>query len=130
MAAGFRKPRTTARRTDPGWGDTARTPYTSADAKHTLHARLTFGSAFVQLDLYGVWELSMDTDRHPSSRFLTVAEVAYLTRLSRATVYRLVRAGRIRAVRFGRSYRVTEAAVDEYIDKATLPDEAPDVGFP
>ncbi len=74
----------------------------------------------------------MDADESPSSRFLTVAEVAYLTRLSKATVYRFVRAGRIRAVRFGRSYRVTAAAVDEYIDNAALSDgtmggaEAPD----
>lgn len=72
----------------------------------------------------------MDAEGEPSPRFLTVAEVAYLTRLSKATVYRFVRDGRIRAVRFGRSYRVTEAAVDEYIHKAALPDEDPDVGFP
>ena len=65
-------------------------------------------------------------DEQPSPRFLTVAEVAYLTRLSKATVYRFVRDGRIRAVRFGRSYRVTEAAVDEYIDNAGVPDEARD----
>jgi excisionase family DNA binding protein len=72
-----------------------------------------------------VEELSMN-DEQPSPRFLTVAEVAYLTRLSKATVYRFVRDGRIRAVRFGRSYRVTEAAVDEYIDNAGVPDEARD----
>lgn len=71
----------------------------------------------------------MDGDGQPSPRFLTVAEVAYMTRLSKATVYRLVRAGRIRAVRFGRSYRVTEAAVDEYINNAAVPDDAPDIGF-
>jgi excisionase family DNA binding protein len=76
-----------------------------------------------------VEELSMDGDGQPSPRFLTVAEVAYLTRLSKATVYRLVRAGRIPAVRFGRSYRVTEAAVDEYIENAALSDEARDIGF-
>lgn len=72
----------------------------------------------------------MSADEQPSTRFLTVAEVAYLTRLSKATVYRFVRAGRIRAVRFGRSYRVTEAAVDEYIDNAALADEPSDIGFP
>lgn len=64
----------------------------------------------------------MNADGQPSPRFMTVAEVAYMTRLSKATVYRLVRAGRIKAVRFGRSYRVTEAAVDEYIDQAALHD--------
>jgi excisionase family DNA binding protein len=58
----------------------------------------------------------------PYPRFLTVAEVAYLTRLSKATVYRLVQAQKISALRFGRSYRVTEAAVDEFIARAG-PDE-------
>ncbi|MBN9153603.1 MAG: helix-turn-helix domain-containing protein [Microbacterium sp.] len=44
-------------------------------------------------------------------RFLTVAEVADLMRVSKMTVYRLVHAGELPAVRFGRSYRVPEAAV-------------------
>jgi len=44
-------------------------------------------------------------------RFLTVAEVADLMRVSKMTVYRLVHAGELPAVRFGRSYRVTETAV-------------------
>lgn len=57
-------------------------------------------------------------NRPPNLRFLTVAEVAYLTRLSKATVYRLVRTRKITAVQFGRSYRVTEAAVDEFIARA------------
>lgn len=70
----------------------------------------------------------MSTDGQPASRFLTVAEVAYLTRLSKATVYRLVRAGQIPAVRFGRSYRVSEAAVDEYIDRAAVLDAPRDDG--
>lgn len=70
----------------------------------------------------------MSTDGQPTPRFLTVAEVAYLTRLSKATVYRLVRAGQIPAVRFGRSYRVSEAAVDEYIGRAAVPDAATDPG--
>lgn len=71
----------------------------------------------------------MIADGQHSHRFLTVAEVAYLTRLSKATVYRLVRAGRIPAVRFGRSYRVTEAAVHEYIAGAGVQGEEPDVGL-
>jgi excisionase family DNA binding protein len=54
--------------------------------------------------------------------FLTVAEVAQLTRLSKATVYRLVRTGRLRAVRFGRSYRISESEVAVYIARATLND--------
>ncbi|MCR2799918.1 MULTISPECIES: helix-turn-helix domain-containing protein [unclassified Microbacterium] len=44
-------------------------------------------------------------------RFLTVAEVAELMRVSKMTVYRLVHAGELPAVRFGRSYRVPESAV-------------------
>jgi len=44
-------------------------------------------------------------------RFLTVAEVAEMMRVSSMTVYRLVRAGELPAVRFGRSYRIPESAV-------------------
>ena len=44
-------------------------------------------------------------------RFLTVAEVAELMRVSKMTVYRLVHSGDLPAVRFGRSYRVPETAV-------------------
>ncbi|MFT4214690.1 MAG: helix-turn-helix domain-containing protein [Microbacterium sp.] len=44
-------------------------------------------------------------------RFLTVAEVADLMRVSKMTVYRQVHAGELPAVRFGRSYRVPESAV-------------------
>lgn len=47
----------------------------------------------------------------PDVRFLTVAEVAELMRVSKMTVYRLVHAGELPAVRFGRSYRVPESAV-------------------
>ena len=42
----------------------------------------------------------------PDVRFLTVAEVAELMRVSKMTVYRLVHSGELPAVRFGRSYRV------------------------
>jgi excisionase family DNA binding protein len=52
------------------------------------------------------------------STFLTVAEVAAAMRLSTATVYRLMQAQEIPALRFGRSYRVPEAAVAEYIARA------------
>ncbi|UJP09004.1 helix-turn-helix domain-containing protein [Microbacterium sp. KUDC0406] len=49
----------------------------------------------------------------PDVRFLTVAEVAELMRVSKMTVYRLVHAGELPAIRFGRSYRVPESAVAE-----------------
>ena len=39
-------------------------------------------------------------------RFLTVAEVAALMRVSKMTVYRLVHGGTLPAVRVGRSFRV------------------------
>ena len=50
-------------------------------------------------------------------RFLTVAEVATLMRVSRMTVYRLVHSGELPAVRFGRSYRVPESAVTEALQR-------------
>ncbi|WP_404446032.1 helix-turn-helix domain-containing protein [Microbacterium marinum] len=50
-------------------------------------------------------------------RFLTVAEVADLMRVSKMTVYRLVHSGELPAVRFGRSYRVLETAVTEALQR-------------
>jgi excisionase family DNA binding protein len=44
-------------------------------------------------------------------RFLTVAEVAEMMRVSNMTVYRLVHSGELPAVRFGRSFRIPESAV-------------------
>jgi excisionase family DNA binding protein len=51
-------------------------------------------------------------------RFLTVAEVAELMRVSRMTVYRLVHARRLAAVRVGRSFRVSDQAVHAYLREA------------
>lgn len=48
-------------------------------------------------------------------RFLTVAEVATIMRVSKMTVYRLVHAGELPAVRVGRSFRVPEQAVHDYL---------------
>jgi len=48
-------------------------------------------------------------------RFLTVAEVAALMRVSRMTVYRLVHAGELASVRVGKSFRVPERAVHDYL---------------
>ena len=53
----------------------------------------------------------------PDVKFLTVAEVAELMRVSKMTVYRLVHAGELPAVRFGRSYRVPESAVVEAVQR-------------
>ncbi|GAB4069803.1 helix-turn-helix domain-containing protein [Angustibacter speluncae] len=60
--------------------------------------------------------MQMAADRDLSEvRFLTVAEVASIMRVSKMTVYRLVHAGDLPAVRVGRSFRVPEDAVDEYL---------------
>jgi excisionase family DNA binding protein len=48
-------------------------------------------------------------------RFLTVAEVAAVMRVSKMTVYRLVHSGTLPAVRVGRSFRVPEQAVNDYL---------------
>jgi excisionase family DNA binding protein len=48
-------------------------------------------------------------------QFLTVAEVAATMRVSKMTVYRLVHNGELPAVRVGRSFRVPEEAVHEYL---------------
>jgi len=53
-------------------------------------------------------------------RFLTVAEVAALMRVSKMTVYRLVQSGELAAVRVGRSYRVPEQAVHDYLQAAYI----------
>lgn len=50
--------------------------------------------------------------------FLTVAEVASVMRVSKMTVYRLVHAGTLPAVRVGRSFRVPEKAVHDYLDQS------------
>lgn len=53
----------------------------------------------------------------PEIRFLTVAEVAEIMRVSKMTVYRLVHSGDLPAVRFGRSYRVPESAVADAVSR-------------
>ena len=48
-------------------------------------------------------------------KFLTVAEVASIMRVSKMTVYRLVHSGELEAIRVGRSFRVPEQAVNRYL---------------
>ena len=52
------------------------------------------------------------------SRFLTIAEVASMMRVSKMTVYRLVHGGELPALRVGRSFRVLEEDVNEYLRKS------------
>jgi excisionase family DNA binding protein len=53
-------------------------------------------------------------------RFLTVAEVASVMRVSKMTVYRLVHSGELPAVRVGRSFRVPDQAVHDYLRAAYI----------
>jgi excisionase family DNA binding protein len=62
--------------------------------------------------------VTRDEGRLAEVRFLTVAEVALLMRVSKMTVYRLVHSGELAAVRVGRSFRVPEHAVHAYLKGA------------
>jgi excisionase family DNA binding protein len=66
----------------------------------------------------------MSRDAHDrmlaEERFLTVAEVAAIMRVSKMTVYRLVHSGELPAVRVGRSFRVREDAVHDYLENAFI----------
>ena len=64
----------------------------------------------------GMW--GVDSKR---VRYLTVAEVADMMRLSRMTVYRLVHSGELPAVRVGRSFRVPQDALDAYLAASSTP---------
>jgi excisionase family DNA binding protein len=48
-------------------------------------------------------------------KLLTVAEVAAIMRLSKMTVYRMVNSGQLPALKVGRSVRIPEHVVDEYL---------------
>ena len=52
------------------------------------------------------------------SKLLTIAEVASMMRVSKMTVYRLVHGGELPALRVGRSFRVLEEDVNEYLRKS------------
>ena len=53
-------------------------------------------------------------------KFLTVAEVATIMRVSKMTVYRLVHSGDLTANRVGRSFRVPEQAVHDYLRESYI----------
>ena len=77
---------------------------------------LTGGEAGAVVEQEVRCEMSTTPDRAFSEvRFLTVAEVAAVMRVSKMTVYRLVHAGELPAVRVGRSFRVPEQAVHDYL---------------
>ena len=58
------------------------------------------------------------SESRPDPKFLTIAEVATMMRVSKMTVYRLVHSGELPAVRVGRSFRVPEGDVNEYLRKS------------
>lgn len=64
---------------------------------------------------------SLNTDLSPGAdtRWLKVAEVAQVLRVSKMTVYRLITSGELRSARVGRSYRLTEDDVNAYLKRST-----------
>ena len=54
-------------------------------------------------------------------KMLTVAEVADIMRVSKMTVYRLVGNGWLKSIRIGRSFRVPEPDLDEYMRSGGAP---------
>lgn len=50
----------------------------------------------------------------------TVAEVAALLRVSNMTVYRLIRSGELPALRVGKSYRIRENDLDDYLSTGSV----------
>lgn len=66
----------------------------------------------------------MDNGVH--AQFATVAEVAELMRVSKMSVYRLIHSGDLEAVRFGRTFRIPQQAIADYLARAqyvVAPDE-------
>lgn len=62
----------------------------------------------------------MDYTQCDAIKFLTIAEVAVIMRVSKMTVYRLVHSGDLEAVRVGRSFRVPEKAVTDYLEFSVI----------
>lgn len=65
-------------------------------------------------------EVAMSHERLAEVRFLTVAEVASIMRVSKMTVYRMVHSGELPAVRVGRSFRVPEDEVQKYLRESYM----------
>lgn len=76
------------------------------------------GGTAPQLNLTSAAHGAGSDARLSEVKFLTVAEVAQVMRVSKMTVYRLVHSGELPAVRVGRSFRVPEQAVQDYLRDA------------
>ncbi len=61
---------------------------------------------------------SPERPRLEDVHLLTVAEVAGILRLSRMTVYRMVNSGVLPALKVGRSVRIPEKSVDDYLKRS------------
>ena len=61
-------------------------------------------------------------------RFLTVTEVAEVMRVSTMTVYRMVHSGEVPAIRFGRSFRIPESAVAQWLSSSGTGENLNQVG--
>jgi excisionase family DNA binding protein len=61
--------------------------------------------------------MSTGVSTNREQRWLKVAEVAHLLRVSKMTVYRLISSGELRSARVGRSYRLTEDDVNAYLQR-------------
>ncbi len=59
------------------------------------------------------------------ANFLTIGEVALIMRVSKMTVYRLVHSGELVSIRVGRSFRVPEPAVHDYLKASFVVGTAP-----
>ncbi len=54
-----------------------------------------------------------------SVKFYTIEEVAAILRVNPAKVRQLIAAGEIRATKVGKQYRISEEALQEYIERNT-----------
>ncbi len=52
--------------------------------------------------------------------FLTPVEIAEELRLNLLTIYRYIRSGELPAMRFGRSYRIEDKDLNEFINKRKI----------
>ena len=57
----------------------------------------------------------MENQKVPLPQFMTVGEVANLMRVSSMTVYRLIKSGDLRAVQVGKSYRINEDDINNFL---------------
>ena len=56
-----------------------------------------------------------------SIQFLTGKEIAKILKISKALAYRLIAENKIPSVRFGRTVRVRQEDLEEFIQKSTTP---------